>query len=126
MQLDEDDTKPSPISFWLSGIHCNAADGEVVCPAWMVPPTEIANPTMIFCQDEKENYSRINFDGRTILYAKSFLKFNPEPDTPVVLKRIGDKVYALLVREHLSLVFNHTNHCLCMLRKRRKQTHYLA
>lgn len=97
-----DNEKPVPISFWLSGLHCNSTDGEVVCPAWMVPPSEVAHPTLVLGQDDAVNmFKEIKFKGVPILYSTTFLKFNDEEETPVVVKRIGDKIYAVLVREHL-------------------------
>lgn len=97
---------PASISFWLSGQNLHSTEGEVVCPAWMIPPTEIELPTMVFCSDEREeDYSLFKLDnGHTIRFAKSYLKFNQHEQTPVVVKKIGDKIYAVLMREHLHLV----------------------
>ncbi|CAK9033424.1 unnamed protein product, partial [Durusdinium trenchii] len=73
--------------YW--GLHCNSTDGEVVCPAWMVPPSEVAHPTLVLGQDDAVNmFKEIKFKGVPILYSTTFLKFNDEEETPVVVKRI--------------------------------------
>ena len=93
--------EPKPISFWLSGEKFHNIEGELVCPAWMIPPTEIQIPTMVLGEDPEATYETMSFRGFDVRYGKSFLMFNQNPDTPVIIKKIRDKCYAMLVREHL-------------------------
>ena len=94
---------PKPISFWLAGEKYRNIEGELVCPAWMVPPTDIQLPTMVLGEDDEDKYETLSFAGFDVQYGKSFLMFNQNPDTPVIIKKIRDKCYAMLVREHLYL-----------------------
>lgn len=91
------------IAFWLSGQQYHSADGEIVCPAWMVPPTDVEQPTLIVGQDEPSKFTAFEFGGYKMFYQKTFLKFNDDPNTPVVVKKLANKLYAILVREHLLL-----------------------
>ena len=102
--LDADKDVPTPISFWLSGAQYHLADGELVCPAWMIPPTDVAYPTLVLGHTKPDEASEFIFEGHRVWFAKHYLQFNQHEDTPVVVKKIDDRVYAVLVREHLTLV----------------------
>lgn len=68
----------------------------------MFPPTDIDFPTLVLGVDEQAEETTVEFDGHVLTFAKMYLKFNDHEDTPVILKKFGTKLFALLVREHLS------------------------
>lgn len=70
----------------------------------MIPPSDVEHPTLVVEQDTHVGlYSQVQFQGYTVKYQKTYLKFNDHPGTAVVVKKIGNKVYAVLVRDHLLL-----------------------
>ena len=102
MELMED---PTPLTFWMSGMQHHTIDSDLPCPAWMVPPTEIEIPTLTLRHEggeEGDSHEVFDFEGHQLHFKKIFLAFNKHADTPVLVKKIGKKAFALLVREHLS------------------------
>lgn len=99
LELTED---PAPLTFWMSGMKHHSIDSDLPCPAWMVPPTEIDIPTLVLRHEQGDSGEVFGFEGHQLHFKKIYLSFNTHADTPVIVKKIGSKAFALLVREHLS------------------------
>ena len=90
------------MTFWMSGMHHRQIEAELPCPAWMVPPTEVEIPTLVLGSDDESSQETFDFEGHKLSFKKIYLQFNPHEETPVIVKKMGTKLFALLVREHLS------------------------
>ena len=89
------------LPFYMSGSSVNKLDCAVVCPAWMVPPTDFRNPMLRVGASEET----MDYKGQSISYWLPHLYMPQSPDemecTPVLVKIIGGKAYALMMRAHL-------------------------
>ena len=86
-----------PMDFFFLGAGCTALEGEMVCPAWMVPPTEAEIPLLLLGSQDVE----MTFNAKKLTYSLKHLAFNQDPKTPMIVKMIDDSFYMVLMREHL-------------------------
>lgn len=90
------------VDFFVHGTTNSKIDASVVCAGWMVPPTDIASP-ILTVHEAKHNMS---FRDGTIEYTVPYLAMpksdDDASDTPVLVKVINGKAFAVLMRSHLS------------------------
>ena len=103
---DEDaDNEPTlwPLRFFVNGATVSKLDSQVVCPAWMIPPTDLASPILVV----KTHVASMAFKGKNLVYDIKYLSMPHTEDearsTPVLIKVINGRAYAMLMRRHLYL-----------------------
>ncbi|CAE7324697.1 unnamed protein product, partial [Symbiodinium pilosum] len=103
---DEESTYEHELKFYVSGHNVNKVDGSLVCPAWMVPPTDLRYPIL----SVRESTHSFTFKGKMLQYDMTYLgmplhdgddDLDPARSTPVLVKVIKGSAFALLMRSHL-------------------------
>ena len=95
----DDERALCPLTFYLSGSGMDNLDAEAVCPAWMIPPTDLKRPTMVVREADHE----MEYRGLKLRYKLHYLGLSEdEADlTPVLVKVIDGHPYMVLTRGHL-------------------------
>lgn len=90
------------MDFYINGSAFSSLESELVCPAWLVPPTDHERPLLVVSSDQRE----MEFEGRKVKFSVKKLTFNSAEDTPMIVKYLNNSWYAVLMREHLCLAYN--------------------
>ena len=90
------------VDFFVHGANNSKIDASVVCAGWMVPPTDIATPILTV----HEAKHTMAFKDGNVEYTVPYLAM-PSSDadassTPVLVKVVNGKAFAVLMRSHLS------------------------
>ena len=95
---------------FVHGANNSKIDSSVVCPGWMIPPTDLASPIL----KVHEAKHTMQFKDGSIEYTVPYLAMPASDEdaitTPVLVKVVNGKAFAVLMRSHLSL----TQHVPCM------------
>ena len=114
---DQDSAYDHQFRFYVNGNCHNKLEGSVVCPAWMVPPTDLPFPILKVC----ETKSTMTFKGQELDYMMKYLGMPSNPDvaaaTPILIRVLHGRAYAVLMRSHLLLPQTSSlcGVCVCVL-----------
>ena len=111
---DEPEFDKHTMQFYVNGSNVNKLESSVVCPAWLIPPTDLAAPILKVSFDDEHN---LEYRGKTIKYYIPCLVMPQTTDdannTPVLLKIINGEAYAHLMRSHLYWPHNACSGVVC-------------
>ena len=89
------------MNFYVNASNFNKLEAPVVCPAWLIPPTDLSAPILTVDLHEQSR----EYKGKNIKYWIPYLRMPHTSEdvfaTPVLVKIINGVAYAHLMRSHL-------------------------